>query len=61
MREKGGACDHFGMHLPFFVFAEVFKEEESIRMTKKTFSCTNPSDYQENAEKEVGVYLSFLT
>lgn len=37
MREKGGACDHFGMHLPFLVFAEVFKEEESIRMTKKTF------------------------
>ena len=44
MREKGGVCDHFGMNLPFFVFAEVFKEEESIEMTKKTFSCTNPSD-----------------
>jgi hypothetical protein len=44
MWEKGGACDHFGMHLPFFVFVEVFKEEDSIQMTKKTYSCTNPSD-----------------
>jgi hypothetical protein len=44
MREKGGACDHFGMHLPFLVFVEVFKEEDSIQMTKKKYSCTKPFD-----------------
>jgi hypothetical protein len=32
------------MHLLFLVFVEVFKEEDSIRMNKKTYSCTNPSD-----------------
>jgi hypothetical protein len=32
------------MHLSFFVFVEVFKEEDSIKMTKKTYSFTNPSD-----------------
>lgn len=36
MWEKGGAFDHFGMHLSFISFVELFKEEDSIRMTKKT-------------------------
>ena len=44
MREKGGACDHFGMHLPFLVFSEVFKEHDSIRMNKKTYVCASPSN-----------------
>ena len=44
MRKKGGSCDHFGMHLPFLVFAEIFKEEDSIRMTKKMYVCTNSSE-----------------
>lgn len=43
-REKGGACDHFVMHLQFLVFAKTFKEEDPIRLNKKTYVFTNPSN-----------------
>lgn len=44
MWEKGGACDNFGMHLPFLVFSDVLKENDSIRMNKKTYVFTSPSN-----------------